>query len=407
MAVNNSMASPLTESRGISKSVYFLTIAIVAVIGFVAGSRENELMGAIGPVFGLKVATGTIDTSTLQNTYRQLSANFDGKLDTNKLVEGASRGLVAAAGDQYTVYMSAEEARQFSSDLNGTIGGGIGAEIGARNGQPTILRVLADTPAEKAGLKAGDVFVKINDSDTNGWTADKTAQSIRGEAGTTVKLQVLRGEEKKEFTLTRAMITNPSVESSVKGSTGVLTISRFDEQTVTLARKAAEEFKRQQVRSVVLDLRGNGGGLLTAAQGVASLWLDNKVVVSERQGGKVQDELRSDGKPILGGLPTVVLVDGGSASASEIVAGALQDNGAAKLVGEKTFGKGTVQNLIELGDGAELKVTVARWYTPKGRNITSEGIQPDQKVAMTAEDGQAGRDPQMDAALLQLGVVIN
>lgn len=401
------MASPVGQDKGVSKSVYFLTIAVVAVVGFVAGSRENELLGAIGPVFGLKVAAGTIDTSSLQQTYQQLSVNFDGKLDTNKLVEGASRGLVAAAGDQYTVFMSADEARQFDSDLSGTIGGGIGAEIGVRSGQPTILRVLADTPAEKAGLKAGDVFIKVNDSDTNGWTADKTAQSIRGEVGTTVKVQVLRGEEKKEFTITRATITNPSVESSVKGSTGILTISRFDEQTVTLARKAAEDFKRQHVTGVVLDLRGNGGGYLTAAQGVASLWLNDKVVVSERQGGKVQDELRSDRNPILGGMPTVVLVDGASASASEIVAGALQDNGAAKLVGEKTFGKGTVQKLVPLSNGAQLKVTVARWYTPKGRNITSEGIQPDQKITMTAEDNQAGRDPQMDGALLALGVVVN
>lgn len=401
------MASPMTRSQGITKSVYFLTIAVVAVVGFVAGSRQDELVGAIGPVFGLKVATGTIDTALLQKTYQQLSANFDGNLDRNKLIEGASRGLVAAAGDQYTVFMSADEARQFSDDLSGNIGGGIGAEIGVRNGQPTILRVLTSTPAEKAGLKAGDIITKINDSSTDGWTADKTAQSIRGEVGTTVKVAVLRGQEAKEFTITRATITNPSVEGVMKGTTGVLTISRFDSETVGLAKKAAEDFKRQGVKSVILDLRGNGGGFLDAAQGVASLWLNDKVVVSERRGDVVKDELRSDRNPILGGIPTVVLVDGGSASASEIVAGALQDNGVAKLVGEKTFGKGTVQQLIPLSDGAQLKVTIARWYTPKGRNITKEGIEPDTKVEMTAEDSQAGRDPQMDAALLALGTIIN
>jgi carboxyl-terminal processing protease len=397
------MATPLAaRSNSVSKKVYFLTIAIVAVIGFAAGTRGSEIIGAVAPVLGFKVASGTIDLTEVQKTYAQLQANYEGKLDTKALVAGASRGLVAAAGDQYTVFMDSKEAAAFNNDLSGTIGGGVGAEIGIRSDQPTIIRVLADNPAERAGLLAGDVIIKINDQSTIGWTADKTATQIRGDVGTTVKISVLRGTDTKDVTVTRATVTDPSVRSRVQGDTGILTLSRFDSQTGDLARKAAQSFVQQHVKKVVLDLRGNGGGYLTAAQDVAGLWLDNKVVVTERVGGKITNTITSVDNPLLAGLPTVVLVDSNSASASEIVAGALQDYKAATLVGEKTFGKGTVQKVLNLDDGALLKVTVAHWYTPNGKNITKEGIEPNTKVAISATDINAGNDPQLDAALSQL-----
>lgn len=399
VAVNHSMASPAEPNRGISKNMYFLTIAIVALIGFVAGTRQNEMYAAVGSLFGVTISTDTIDTSSLQETYQRLQENYDGELDVPTLIEGANRGLVAALGDDYTVYMSAEEAEQFDKDLSGNIGGGIGAEIGTRNDQPTILRTLADTPAEKAGLKAGDVITMVNTKEVSGWTASETATAIRGDIGTTVKIAVIRdSREELEFSITRAEITNPSVESEVLGGIGILTIRRFDAETSLLAKKAAEDLKRQKVRGVVVDLRGNGGGYLSAAQDVAGIWLDNRVIVSERRGGDVIEELRSSSNPILEDMPTVVLVNESSASASEIVAGALQDYGKAELIGETTFGKGTVQKLVPLGGNAELKVTIARWYTPNGRNITSEGIAPDQPVELSFEDANAGKDPQMDAA---------
>jgi carboxyl-terminal processing protease len=366
----------------------------------------------VAPVLGIKVETGTLDLSSVQRTYQQLKANYDGTLDAQKLIDGASRGLVAAAGDQYTVFMDAQEAKDFNNDLSGKIGGGVGAEIGVRSGQPTIIRVLANNPAEKAGLKTGDVITAVNDQSSVGWTADKTATQVRGEVGTTVKIAVLRGGEVKTFTVTRATVNNPSVQSSVENGVGTLTISRFDSETGSLARTAAQGFKQQNVKKVILDLRGNGGGYLTAAQDVAGLWLNNQVVVSERTNGKVTDELKSGTNPLLQGLPTVVLVDGSSASASEIVAGALQDHKVATLIGEKTFGKGTVQKVIDLtgssllGDttsnGSILKVTIARWYTPNGKNITKEGITPDQTVKLSAEDVDAGKDPQLDAAKAHL-----
>jgi carboxyl-terminal processing protease len=396
------MATPLARPTGISKNVFFLTIGIVAVVSFIAGTRGNEILGVVAPALGFKVETGTLDLASVQKTYQELEANYDGTLDKSKLVDGASRGLVAAAGDQYTVFMDQKEASEFNNDLSGNIGGGVGAEIALRNDVPTIIRILPGNPAEKAGLLAGDIIISVNDEATTGWTATKAAEKIRGQVDTTVKIKVLRSAEEKTFTVTRATVNNPSVQASVQNGIGTLTISRFDNETSDLARKAAQSFKQQNVRGVILDVRGNGGGYLTAAQDVAGLWLDNKTVVTERTNGKVVDELKSGGNPVLAGIPTVVLVNGSSASASEIVAGALQDNKVATLIGEKTFGKGTVQKVIDLGAGTILKVTIARWYTPNGKNITKEGISPDQAVELKAEDANAGRDPQLDAAKKQL-----
>ena len=397
-----SMATRKVKRVGISKNLYFLTIAVTVVIGFVAGTRSNDLFGAIAPMLGLKVETSTLDLSSVQKTFQELSANYDGTVDKQALISGASRGLVAAAGDKYTVFMDAKEAEEFNKDLSGTIGGGIGAEIGVRNDHPAIIRVLGGNPAEKAGLKAGDRIVAVNDQAVSDWTADKVASAVRGEVGTTVKLSIYRDSKTQEYTITRQLVNNPSVSSEVKNNIGVLTISRFDDNTSSLAQIAAQNFKQQGVKGVILDLRGNGGGYVTAAQDIAGLWLKDKLVVSERTNGKVVDELKSGDDPVLAGIPTVVLVNGASASASEIVAGALQDYKVATLVGEKTFGKGSVQKLIDLGAGTKLKVTIARWYTPNGKNIMQEGIEPNRKVELTADDANKGLDPQLEAAMGQL-----
>jgi carboxyl-terminal processing protease len=390
--------------KSISTNALILIIAATAVIGFFAGTRSSQIISVVGPVFGIKTYAGDIDLSSVQATYKALKANYDGTLDDKTLVDGANKGLVSAAGDAYTLYMNAKDASAFENDLSGNIGGGVGAEVGLRQEKITIIRTLKGNPAEKAGLNAGDTVLSVNDQATTGWTVDQSVSKIRGEAGTTVKLSVQRGTEIKEFTITRAVISNPSVDSSVKDGVGTLIISRFDSETGALARAAARDFKNQGVKDIILDLRGNGGGYLTAAQDVAGLWLDNQVVVTERTNGKVTDELKSGSDAILAGIHTVVLVNAGSASASEIVAGALQDHGVAKLVGEKTFGKGSVQKLISLPDGAQLKVTVARWYTPNGKNITKEGITPDVAATLTQQNVDAGTDPQLDAAKKELGL---
>lgn len=390
--------------KSLSPAIMFIGVALVAAVGYIAGTYNNQIMAALGPIFGYHAHAGEIDLSSVQDTYRALAANFDGKLDTMALIQGANHGLVAAAGDQYTVYMSPEEATAFDDGLAGNIGGGIGAEIGLRNDQVTIIRTLSGNPAEKVGLSAGDIILKINDESTSGWTVEKAVGLIRGEEGTTVKLTIERGSDIHDYTITRAIITNPSVTSSVSGKVGTLTISRFDNETGTLARAAAQSFVKQGIKDVILDLRGNGGGYLVAAKDVASLWLNNQIVVTEQTGGKVVDTVKSGNNAVLAGMPTVVLVNASTASASEILAGALQDHGVAKLVGEKTYGKGSVQKPLELPGGAMLKVTVARWYTPNGISVTKNGITPNYVVSLTQEDVNAGRDPQVDQAMKILGL---
>ena len=389
-AVSAPPHQPKAKARKpLSTNLLILIIAVTAALGFLAGTQKDQIISVVGPVFGIKSYAGQLDLSSVQETYQALKANYDGNIDDKALIDGVNKGLVAAAGDQYTLYMNSKDVSSFENDLTGNIGGGIGAEVGVRASKITIIRTLTDNPAEKAGLNNGDTILSINDQSTNGWTVDQA---------------VPRGSEVKDFTVTRATISNPSVQSSITDGVGTLTISRFDDQTGVLARAAARDFKAKGVKNVILDLRGNGGGYLAAAQDVAGLWLNDQVVVSERTGGKVVDELKSGNDAVLAGIPTVVLVNAGSASASEIVAGALQDHGIAKLVGEKTFGKGSVQKLVPLSNGAQLKVTIARWYTPNGKNINKQGITPDVAAGLSQANVDAGVDPQLDAAKKVLGL---
>lgn len=368
---------------------------IVGLAGFVAGTRSSSL----GSMFVRSDSPRSLDFTQLNEVYQALRANYDGKLDSQALVDGAKHGLVAAAGDPYTVYFNAKEAAEFQGDLDGSFQG-VGAELGKRSNKLTVISTLDDSPAKKAGLLAGDIIIKVNKEEATGWSVEQAVSKIRGDKGTVVKLTVIRGGETKEFSITRDAITNPSVKTEITSDgIGSVRISRFGEDTAGLVSRAAEEFMAKKVKGIVVDVRGNGGGYLQAAQDVAGLWLDSKVVVTERKSGLVTDTLKTGSNPLLAGVKTVVLVDGGSASASEILAGALADHGAAVLVGEKTFGKGSVQVVKDIKDGGQVKVTVAKWYTPKGRNISKEGIEPLHKVDTSLEDINAGRDPQKDKAL--------
>jgi len=376
---------------------------VLSAVSFVAGTRQNELSAIASQVLGIPKSTDQLDLSSVQNTYQYLKANFEGDIDTGKLIDGANKGLVAGAGDRYTTYLTPTESEQLQKDLEGDIGGGIGAEIGVRNELPTIVRVLDGNPAKKAGLQKNDILVSINDEDSLEFNAEQAASKIRGKEGTSVKLVVSRDGEKKTINVIRAVINNPSVQAEVKNDIGILTITRFDGETGILARKAAESFRRDNVKGVILDLRGDGGGYLQGAVDVAGLWLNDKVVVTQKKNGVQIDEMRSGNDAIFDGLNnTVVLVDEGSASASEIVAGALKDYGVATLVGTKTFGKGSVQEIISVGGGAQLKVTIAKWFTPKGTTIDGKGFQPDVKAEITKEDINKDRDPQLKAALKEL-----
>lgn len=367
-------------------------VLLVGVVAFVGGTRYQQRQTV--------AANNSLDTSSLIALYETLKEKYDGNLDTSALIDGAKHGMVDAIGDPYTVYFNGKEKAEFANDLEGRFEG-IGAELAKRNDSLMITRTLTDSPAQQGGLLAGDHIVGVNDELTAGWSVEKAVSKIRGPKGTTVKLVIKRGDaEPKEFTITRASVSDPSVHSEITSDNiGILRLTRFGEsETTQLAREAARNFKDRGVKGIILDLRGNGGGYLTAAQDISSLWLKNKTVVVEKRGNVTMDTLRTRGNAILEGVPTIVLVNGGSASASEILAGALKDHKAAKLVGEKTFGKGVVQDIAELDDGGSLKVTIASWYTPDGMNISKEGIKPDYEVALTEADYNANRDPQLDKA---------
>ena len=349
---------------------------------------------------GLK-RTSQLDFSSLNDVYGLLQRNFDGSTDDTKALEGAKAGLVASVGDPYTTYLTATEADKITNDLAGKLSG-IGAEIGLKNNTITVIAPIADAPAEKAGLKAGDYIVKVNDEDTTGMTVDSAVSKIRGAKGTTVKLNLARsGTDAFDVTITRDDITVPSVKSELKnGNVAYIRLTQFGPDSATQVRTAATNLKSQGATKIILDLRNNPGGYLDTSVGVASQFLaKDLLVVEERTGGKTTDKLKTSGNPVVAGLPTIVLINNGSASASEIVAAALKDHGAAKLVGEQSFGKGSVQTMKPLPDGAQLKVTIAHWYTPAGINISKEGVKPDVEIKQSTEDYNAGRDPVLDKAL--------
>lgn len=386
-------------------SVVILLLLVIGALGFIAGTAVSRPYSVgINDILGRE----QLDLSSVQETYQALKANYDGDIDTQKLIEGANKGLVNALGDQYTVYMNSKESTEFDNELTGNIGGGIGVEISLRNEVPTVERLLKDNPAEKAGLQVNDIVTKVNDESTKDKTLNQVVSKIRGDVDTTVKLTIVRSGVEKEFSVTRSKVNNPSAYGEVvSGNIGILTITRFDANTGSLARGVANEFKQKGVTGVILDLRGNGGGYVDAAQAVAGLWLDKQLVVTEKQGSATVASLNSTGTPVLNGVKTVILVNQSSASASEIVAGALRDHKVATIIGDTTFGKGSVQKILNLSNSAMLKVTIARWYTPSGINISEKGITPDTVVERTVEDFNANRDPQEEAAMMHFGVVVN
>ncbi len=389
----------MDRGKKVERSTLVLVSVFMLVLGFAGGSRIDDIRNLIAPVFGLKKVE-RIDFSNVEKTYQALASNFDGEIDKQKIIDGASKGLVEAVGDKYTEYMTSKEAEEFNKSLSGDVGTGIGVELAKDGDSVKVVRVLAKNPAESAGILAGDVISKVNGEDVSKENTSEISKKIRGDAGTTVKIGVVRGNEKKEFSVTRAKIENPSVELTKKDGVATLSIYRFDSETGVLAKKYAEEIKNEGISKVILDLRGNGGGYVQAAKTVASLWLEkNALIVSEKTGSKTVEEIRATGDNPLKGIKTVILLDGSSASASEIVAGALKEHKAAQIVGEKSYGKGSVQTTIDMPNGALLKVTIAKWFTPSGKNISNNGISPDIKVSAPKGESYLLNDIQKNKAL--------
>ncbi len=374
--------------------------AVLALIGFIVGMNFKTWFSGFAPYLGVdSVVDSNIDWSPLNEVYNRLAATYNGEVDEKTVVEGAKKGLVDSLGDVYTVYMDAEATSEFYDDLHGNVGSGVGIEMGERDGYVRVLRTLPDNPAREAGLLAGDILYKIDGEEVYSLSTDEIAKRVRGETGTEVTITVVRNGEEKSFTMKREAINNVSAYVDYSGSTAIVTVTRFDTDTGTMVQDFAKEFKDKGVKKVILDLRNNGGGYVSAAQDLLSLWIDGEKVLiqkSKHQGNSTTSARA--GKAILADMKTIVIVNGSSASASEIVAGALQDYKKATILGETTYGKGVVQSLYDLSGGTVLKVTTAAWYTPNDRSINKTGITPDVEVEMTYEDINAMRDPQMDKA---------
>lgn len=384
----------------------FLAIFIVAGvffsgIQFGSGSWRIDFMRPVSQNKGLPAR---LDYSSVNEVYQALKRKYDGQLDEQKLITGMKKGLVEAAGDPYTTYFDLEEAKSFDEQLNGSFSG-IGAELGKQGSDIVVISPIAGFPAEKAGLKSKDVIVSVDGQDVTGMSVDEVVKRIRGEKGTSVKLVIIRdSQERKEMTIVRDTITIPSVETKIlDNNVGYIRISRFAEDTSGLVSTAAADFKSKNVNGIILDMRNNPGGYLTAAVDVSGQWLKTgQKILDEKRDGKVIESYSATADGQLVGIPTVVLINEGSASASEITAGALKDNNVATLVGTKSYGKGSVQEFSKFSSGSVLKVTVARWYTPAGKNIDKEGIEPNVTVELSEDDAKANNDTQLKAAQQKL-----
>lgn len=419
-----------------NKYIIFYVLPIAAIVlSFYAGERLGRARAEIAPNVqnkDLAAVVTPVDFEPFWKAWQVLNEKYVGAASTTDQdkVWGAIKGLAASTGDPYTVFFPPEETKIFESDIKGTFEG-VGMEIDVRDNILTVVTPLKNSPAEKAGVRAGDKIVKINDEPTTNMSTDQAVKLIRGPKGTTVKITVIHqsSRETEDITITRSTIDMPTIETEVKEDTlksspqtgsstaekpekpkttglrsdGVFVIRlfSFSANSPRLFKEALREFANSGSDKLVLDLRGNPGGYLEAAWDIASWFLPaGKVVVSEDAGpdkpGKVY---KSKGYDAFKNLKMVVLVNGGSASASEIVAGALQEHGVAKVVGTKTFGKGSVQELVKITPETSLKVTIAKWLTPEGNSITDKGITPDYVVRMDEDDIEEKKDPQLDKAV--------
>ncbi|PIR94218.1 hypothetical protein COT97_02545 [Candidatus Falkowbacteria bacterium CG10_big_fil_rev_8_21_14_0_10_39_11] len=408
----NDYQSQLKQTMGKVKNFAIWYILLLAVIisfgvGFVVGRVKLGSNSNIANYYQTALAQEDLpsifDGDLVKTVWGMLQEDFIKKdtIDPAKMYYGAIQGFVKGADDPYTTFMDPEQTAEFQADINAEFDG-IGAEIGIRDDRLTIVAPMPNSPAEKAGLLPGDKVYAIDDIDTTNMSMDKAVKLIRGPRGTDVKLLVLRDEQSSiDIVVTRDKIEIASVEWEFRSDNILyIKISNFYRDTDDQMDKIFSEMRQHDVSGIVLDMRNNPGGILSEANYIASQWLNSdEVIVVERFSDGREVQYRADAAAPFRDIPTVVLVNIGSASGSEIVAGALQDHGQAEIIGEQTFGKGSVQELRQLPDGSSLKITTALWLTPNENSINEVGVTPDQEVEMTYEDYLEERDPQMDKAL--------
>ncbi len=389
------------QKKQVNLSTTIFSSLITLAVGIFLGSNWNNLYLQFSPYINpAQKITSNIKWDDLNEVYSQISSNFDGSIDKTQLIEGAKKGLTAALADPYTVYYDSKEAAEFKSDLKGEIKeAGVGIEMMKQGDYVVVTRTLPDNPARKAGVHAGDVIFAINGEEVWDKDTEIIASKLRGASGEKVKLTVARDKQKLDFELVREKINNVSADISYQDKTAIISVYRFSEDTGTLVQSFTKDFKNRGINKVILDLRNNGGGYVTAARDLLSLWLDGDKILTQKSATIGQTiTYAKRGEASLKDMKTIVLVNNATASASEIVAGALKDYKKATIVGTKTYGKGVVQTMLELSGGSLLKITTAHWYTPEGQTINKTGITPDVEVERSYSDINSGKDPQLDKA---------
>lgn len=357
---------------------------------------------------------GTIDFSLFWDAYNKLHEYFiePDKIDNQKIIYGAIEGMAKTLQDPYTSFFDPDQAKRFQQDLSGSFEG-IGVEVGIKKNQLTVIAPLEGTPGQKAELKAGDLILKIDGKSTSDMTTEEAVSLIRGPKGTNVTLTIFRTDwnKSKDIKITRDTIIVPPMKWELLASTGeaggkdenvaYIRINQFGESLSSDFAKAAVEIFNSPAKKIILDLRDNPGGYLEVSQNIAGWFLlKGKTVVIEDFGKEKEQKIyKTEGSGSLADYPTVVLINEGTASASEILAGSLRDNRKIKLIGEKSFGKGSVQQVVDLRGGSFLKITIAKWLTPKGNLISEIGLDPDIKVELTDQDLELNKDPQLEKAL--------
>ena len=398
-------------------AVLWLVLAFVVssfLWGYYVGSGRatvaNSVIGSAsgpGEIVGPKTSAAVrkVDFNEFWDLWSTIKERYVHQpVDEQQMFYGAMAGMVASLGDPHSVFFDPKANDEFQKELSGKFEG-IGAELGLKNGNLVVVSPLAGSPADQAGLKSGDIIIAVDDKDVTGLSLDEAVALIRGPKGTKVTLQILRGKAVKpqSFEIIRDTINIQSVQLSyVKSPAGRklawLKVTNFDSDTAASFEKAVDQIVSAKPAGLILDLRGNPGGLFDTAVSMMGEWAPGQVVVSERYADGTKDDSTAVGQGRLADLKTIVLVNGGSASASEIMSGALKDLGKGTLVGTQTYGKGSVQDVIPLKDGSSAKLTIAEWLTPKGVHIDQNGITPDYAVDLTNDDYNNDRDPQLDAA---------
>lgn len=378
--------------------LFLLIIAILVSFGLGTWFGKSQVVCEVCPA-------QDVDFSLFWQTWQKIEEKFVNpeEFDEQKMIYGAISGMVESLNDPYTVFLNPEDTKKFMEDVTGRFEG-VGMEVGIRKNQLQVISPLEGTPAQKAGMLPGDRIMKIDGADTWDITIEEAVRLIRGEKGTEVILTILRKDwdTSQEISIIRGVIEIPSLKMEmIEDDIAYIKLYQFSERAGYDFKKAAIEILNKQNSQIILDLRNNPGGYLDVANDIAGWFLEKGdiVTIEEFGDGRKNKEYKAGGNGAFLEYKIVILINQGSASGSEILAGALRDNRQILLIGETTFGKGSVQELEQLEEGSSLKITVAKWLTPNGEFITNKGLEPDIKVEMTEEDYKEGRDPQLDRAI--------